>query len=174
MSTISPGKHVVLDYVLCDEEGDVIQRSIEPNVGPLRYVHGYSPILPGLHSGLDGLGLGEKKQIRVPPEEAYGLADDDAIFEVERSELPDPENVKFGDEIVGEDEEGNEFAMHVIEVHEEHVVVDTNHPLAGFTLVWDVTVTDIRDATQQEIDSARADAAELEIGPSFAGNDQAH
>ena len=174
MSTISPGKHVVLDYVLSDEEGDVIQRSIEPNVGPLRYVHGYSPILPGLHSGLDGLGLGEKKQIRVPPEEAYGLADDDAIFEVERSELPDPENVKFGDEIVGEDEEGNEFAMHVIEVHEEHVVVDTNHPLAGFTLVWDVTVTDIRDATQQEIDSARADAAELEIGPSFAGNDQAH
>ena len=58
--------------------------------------------------------------------------------------------------------------------HDDHVVVDTNHPLAGFTLVWDVTVTEIRDATQQEIDTARADAAELEIGPSFAGSDQAH
>jgi len=56
MSTIVAGKHVVLDYVLCDDEtGDIIQRSIEPNVGPLSYVHGYSPILPGLHGGLEGL-----------------------------------------------------------------------------------------------------------------------
>ena len=169
MSTISAGKHVVLDYVLCDEDGDVIQRSIEPSVGPLSYVHGYSPILPGLHRQLEGLAVGEKKQVRVAPEEAYGEADDDAIFEVERSELPDPANVKFGDEIVGEDEDGNEFAMHVIEVHDEYVVVDTNHPLAGFTLIWDVTVREVRDATQQEIDSARADAAELEIGPASAG-----
>jgi FKBP-type peptidyl-prolyl cis-trans isomerase SlyD len=175
MSTIVAGKHVVLDYVLCDDEtGDIIQRSIEPNVGPLSYVHGYSPILPGLHGGLEGLALGEKKKIRVPPEEAYGVPDDDAVFEVDRAELPDPENVKFGDEIIGEDEEGNEFVMHVVEVHDDHVVVDTNHPLAGFTLVWDVTVTEIRDATQSEIDTARADAAELEIGPSFAGSDQAH
>lgn len=174
MTTISAGKHVVLDYVLCDEEGDVIQRSIEPNVGPLRYVHGYSPILKGLHNGLEGLSQGDKKQVRVPPEEAYGLADDDAIFEVERKELPEPESVKFGDEIVAEDEDGNEFIMHVIEVHDDHVVVDTNHPLAGFTLVWDVTVTEVRDATKEEIDTARADAAELEIGPSFAGSDQAH
>lgn len=172
MSTISAGKHVVLDYVLCDEEGDVIQRSIEPNVGPLRYVHGYSPILPGLHRGLEGLELGGQRQIRVPPEEGYGLADDDAIFEVERSELPDPVNVRFGDEIVGEDEEGNEFEMHVIEVHDEYVLVDTNHPLAGFTLIWDVTVRELRDATQQEIDAARADAAE--VGPAFASGDQPH
>ena len=72
--------------------------------------------------------------------------------------------MKFGDEIVGEDEEGNEFAMHVVEVHNDHVVVDTNHPLAGYTLVWDVTVREVRDATQQEIDTARADAAEVDIG----------
>ncbi len=172
MNTISAGKHVVLDYVLCDEDGDVIQRSIEPNVGPLRYVHGYSPILPGLHSGLAGLAEGEQRQIRVPPDQAYGLADDDAIFEVDRAELPDPENVKFGDEIVGEDEDGNEFAMHVIEVHDDHVVVDTNHPLAGFTLIWDVTVREVRDATQQEIDAARADAAELEIGPAASSGER--
>lgn len=169
MSKIAPGKYVVIDYVLCDEDGDVVQRSIDPDVGPLSYVHGYSPILPGLHKGLEGLSVGEQKQVRVPPEEGYGLADDEGIFEVPRSELPDPKNVKFGDEIVGEDEEGNEFDMHVIEVYDDHVVVDTNHPLAGHTLIWDVTVREIRDATQREIDSARADAAELEIG-SLSGN----
>jgi FKBP-type peptidyl-prolyl cis-trans isomerase SlyD len=174
MTTISAGKHVVLDYVLCDEDGDVIQRSIEPNVGPLRYVHGYSPILPGLHGGLDGLPVGGQKQIKVAPEDAYGVPDEDGIFEVDRAELPDPQSVKFGDEILGEDEDGNEFAMHVIEVHDDHVVVDTNHPLAGFTLIWDVTVREVRDATKEEIDSARADAAELEIGPSFAGDTTAH
>ena len=65
---------------------------------------------------------------------------------------------------MGEDEDGNEFDMHVIEVHDDYVVVDTNHPLAGHTLVWDVTVKEVREATQKEIDAARADAAELEIG----------
>lgn len=169
MSKIAAGKYVTLDYVLSDEDGDVIQRSIEPQVGPLSYVHGYSPILPGLHNGLSGLSTGDKKQITVPPEEAYGLADEDAIFEIDRSELPDPQNVKFGDEILGEDEEGNEFAMHVVEVHDDHVVVDTNHPLAGYTLIWDVTVRDVRDATQQEIDSARADAAEVDVGVGAGG-----
>jgi FKBP-type peptidyl-prolyl cis-trans isomerase SlyD len=164
MSKIAAGKFVVIDYVLQDEDGDVVQRSDDPEVGPLSYVHGYSPILPGLHAGLEGLEVGANKQVRVTPEEGYGEADEDGIFEVDRSELPDPENVKFGDEIVGEDEEGNEFDMHVIEVHDDHVVVDTNHPLAGHTLVWDVTVREVREAAQKEIDSARADAAELEIG----------
>lgn len=165
MSKIAAGKFVVLDYVLSDDEGDVIQRSIDSEIGPLEYVHGYSPILPGLHQGLEGLSVGDKKQVSVPPEEGYGLADEDAIFEIDRSELPDPANVKFGDEIEGEDEEGESFTMHVIEVHDDHVVVDTNHPLAGFTLVWDVTVTDVRDASKEEIDQARAAAAEIDINP---------
>jgi FKBP-type peptidyl-prolyl cis-trans isomerase SlyD len=164
MSKIGAGKFVVVDYVLCDEDGDVVQTSIDPDVGPLTYIHGYSPILPGLHQGLEGLSVGDKKQITVTPEEGYGDADEEGIFEVDRSELPDPANVKFGDEIVGEDEDGNEFEMHVIEVHDDHVVVDTNHPLAGHTLMWDVTVREVRDATQREVDNARADAAELEIG----------
>jgi FKBP-type peptidyl-prolyl cis-trans isomerase SlyD len=165
MSKIAPGKFVVLDYVLTDEEGDVIQRSIDPEVGQLEYVHGYSPILPGLHAALEGLAVGDKKQVTVPPEEGYGLADEEDIFEVDRSELPSPADVKFGDEIEGEDEEGNTFVMHVIEVHDDHVVVDMNHPLAGFTLVWDVTVTDVRDASREEIDIARAAAAEVDHIP---------
>jgi FKBP-type peptidyl-prolyl cis-trans isomerase 2 len=55
--------------------------------------------------------------------------------------------------------------MHIVEVHDDVVVVDTNHPLAGYTLVWDVTVREVRDATQLEIDRARADAAELDVSP---------
>jgi FKBP-type peptidyl-prolyl cis-trans isomerase SlyD len=165
MTKIAPGKFVVLDYVLADEDGDVIQRSADEEVGPLTYIHGYSPILPGLHKGLEGINQGDSTKVRVPPEEGYGLADEDAIFEVERSELPNPEGVKFGDEIIAEDDDGNEFAMHVVEVHDDVVVVDTNHPLAGYTLVWDVTVREVRDATQVEIDRARADAAELDVSP---------
>ncbi len=161
MTKIVPGKHVTLAYVLRDEDGDVIQESSDPEVGPLSYVHGYSPILPGLHAGLEGLSRGDKKAVSVPPEEGYGVADEDGIFEVDRSELPNPDGVRFGDEIVAEDEEGNEFTMHVIEVHDDVVVVDTNHPLAGYTLIWDVTIEDVRDATEQEIEAARADAAEL-------------
>jgi FKBP-type peptidyl-prolyl cis-trans isomerase SlyD len=163
MTKISAGKHVTLAYVLRDEDGDVIQQSSDPEIGPLCYVHGYSPILPGLHAGLEGLSLGDKKLVTVPPEEGYGVADDEAIFEVDRSELPNPDGVRFGDEIVAEDDDGNEFTMHVIEVHDDTVVVDTNHPLAGYTLVWDVTIDGVRDATEQEIEAARADSAELSV-----------
>jgi FKBP-type peptidyl-prolyl cis-trans isomerase SlyD len=161
MTKIAAGKYVVLDYVLTDEDGDVIQQSSDEQTGPLSYVHGYSPILPGLHRGMEGLNQGDSKQVTVPPEDGYGVADEDAVFEVDRAELPNPENVKFGDEIVAEDEEGNEFAMHIIEVHDDFVVVDTNHPLAGYTLVWNVTVRDVRDATPQEIEAARTESAEL-------------
>lgn len=161
MTKIAPGKHVVIDYVLTDEDGDTIQQSSDEAIGPLAYVHGYSPILPGLHKGLEGMSAGDKAKVNVPPEEGYGAADEDAIFEVDRAELPNPEGVQFGDEIVAEDDEGNEFTMHVVEVHDDFVVVDTNHPLAGYTLVWDVSIREVRDATPQEIDKARAEAAEL-------------
>lgn len=161
MTKIAPGKHVVIDYVLTDEDGDTIQQSSDEAIGPLAYVHGYSPILPGLHKGLEGLSAGDKATVNVPPEEGYGAADEDAIFEVDRTELPNPEGVQFGDEIVAEDDEDNEFTMHVVEVHDDFVVVDTNHPLAGYTLIWEVNVREVRDATTQEIDKARAEAAEL-------------
>ncbi len=161
MTKIAAGKHVVIDYVLTDEDGDTIQQSSDEAVGPLTYIHGYSPILPGLHKGLEGLSAGEKIKVNVPPEEGYGAADEEGIFEVERAELPNPEGVQFGDEIVAEDDDGNEFTMHIVEVHDDFVVVDTNHPLAGYTLIWDVTVREVRDATPQEIEKARTEAAEL-------------
>lgn len=161
MTKIAPGKHVVIDYVLSDEDGETIQQSSDDDVGPLAYVHGYSPILPGLHKGLEGLSMGDKTKVSVSPEEGYGEADEDGIFEVDRTELPNPEGVQCGDEIIAEGEDGEEFTMHVVELHDDFVVVDTNHPLAGYTLIWDVSIRSVRDATSQEIETARTEAAEL-------------
>lgn len=162
MSTVTAGKWVVFEFKLTDEDGDVIQASSEDDLGPMTYVHGYSPLLPGLHAGLEGMALGESKTVVVEPEDGYGPVDEDAIFAVPRSEMPDPENVKYGDELEAEDEDGNKVDMHVAEVSDDMVVLDANHPLAGVKLTWEVTVAKLRDASTEEIDQARAEAAEYE------------
>ena len=171
MSTVKAGKWVAFEFKLSDEDGDVIQSSAEGELGPMEYVHGYSPLLPGLHAELEGMAHGDSKTIVVDPEGGYGEVDEDAIFAVPRSEMPDPEGVKYGDELEAEDEEGNVIGMHVVEVTDDAVVLDANHPLAGVTLTWEVKIAELRDATKDEIDAARAEAAEQEIADSPHGPD---
>ena len=111
---------------------------------PLRYVHGYGMLVPGLEKGLSGLGPGDAAEIVVPPEEAYGLHDEELVFAIDRSDAP---NAGEGDEVVLEDEDGDEAVARVVEVGDEELVVDGNHPLAGMTLRYRVHVREVREAT---------------------------
>jgi FKBP-type peptidyl-prolyl cis-trans isomerase SlyD len=154
MQTIQPNAHVTLDYELRDEDGDMLEASEGEGGEPIRYVHGYGMLVPGLEAALVGLKTGDERDVVVSAEEGYGEYDDDLLLELDRSELPDPKGVAVGDEFVAESPDGEEMAMSVIEVQDDHVVVDANHPLAGMTLRYHVTVRDIRAATEDEIQEA--------------------
>lgn len=174
MERIEPNARVVLDYTLRDEEGEVIDSSDDPHAhhghdhthddgtehecgGPIVYVHGYGMIVPGLERALVGLKAGESKEVIVKPEEAYGLRDEELVVEVDRSEMPRPEAVTVGDEIVAESPEGEEAVLTVIEIDGDTVILDGNHPLAGETLRYSVIIREVRAATDAEIqDAARA------------------
>jgi FKBP-type peptidyl-prolyl cis-trans isomerase SlyD len=158
-STIQPNAHVVLDYVLRDDEGEVLDSSDAEGGHPIEYVHGYGMLVPGLEAALLGLHAGDEREIVVPAEAGYGEYDDELVLELDRGEFPDPNAVKVGDEFVAESPDGDEVAMEVLEVKDDVIVVDANHPLAGVTLHYDVKVKSVRDATQEEIEKA---AAELE------------
>ena len=149
--TIQPNAHVTIDYELRDEEGDMLEASAEEGGEPIRYVHGYGMLVPGLEAALVGLRAGDVRDVVVPAEAGYGEYDDDLLLELDRSELPDPKGVAVGDEFVAESPDGDEIAMSVVEVRDDLVVVDANHPLAGMTLRYHVTVRDIRPATDDEI-----------------------
>ena len=149
---VGPDTFVSLAYTLYDEDGAVLE-----TVGaddPLEFVFGYGQVVPGLEAGIESLVAGQKKTLTVPAEEAYGPYDDDAVFEVERSEFPDPATVQVEDEFVAEGPDGDALPLRVVEVREDAIVVDANHPLAGENLRFELEVIAVRAATTAEIEEA--------------------
>ncbi|HVH47893.1 MAG TPA: peptidylprolyl isomerase [Labilithrix sp.] len=156
-TTIEPNARVVLDYTLRDSDDDVLDASDADEGEPIVYVHGYGMLVPGLEKALTGLEVGAQKEIIVPPEEGFGERDEELVLEVDRSEMPRPEAVEIGDELVAESPDGEEAVMRVVAIKADAVVLDGNHPLAGETLRYSVLVREVRPATDEEIEQAAAE-----------------
>lgn len=139
--TIQDGKWVRIDYTLTDDAGDVIDTS--EGREPLVYLQGGQQIVPGLERELAGMSAGENKKVVVAPADGYGTYDPNGVFAVPRSALPPGAKVEVGETMLGEGDEGETIVMRVVELKEDVLVVDANHPLAGQTLHFDVTVRDV-------------------------------
>jgi FKBP-type peptidyl-prolyl cis-trans isomerase SlyD len=139
---IGPDTVVTVAYRVYDDGGELLADQGEP----ITYLYGRGHIVPGLEEGLVGLGSGETRSVVVPPELGYGAYDPDAVVEVDRSDFPHPERLRVGDEFVAESPDGDELALTIVDVRADSLLVDMNHPLAGETLRFDVTVVDVQRA----------------------------
>jgi FKBP-type peptidyl-prolyl cis-trans isomerase SlyD len=166
---IGPNARVVIDYTLRDRDGAELDSSSAEGGEPIVYVHGYGMLVPGLEKALAGLAPGAKKEIVLSPEEAYGERDEELVLEVERTEMPRPEAVALGDELVAEGPDGEEALLRVVEVRPDAVVLDGNHPLAGQALRYSVVVREVRPATEAEIAEAAAGFEEAAQGQEELG-----
>jgi len=157
--------YVVLDYVLYDDDGDVIEATDDEGGRPIGFVHGYGTLVPGLERGIVGMAAGETKEIVVPPEEGYGGRDDELEHWVDRSDFP--EGVEVDDEFEAEDEAGEQITLRVVEIADDAILVDANHPLAGESLRFEVMIRNVRPATPVELDGTRRTAprARLMLAP---------
>jgi FKBP-type peptidyl-prolyl cis-trans isomerase SlyD len=126
-----------LEYTLTLDDQSVL----ESNVGkePMTYTQGAHEIVPGLETALEGMKKGERKHIAVAPADGYGPIDPQAVREV-RKELIPAAAQKVGAQLQGQTDDGSTAFPIVKEIKEETVVLDFNHPLAGKTLHFDVTV----------------------------------
>jgi len=151
---VGKGSVVSVEYKLHLGDGVVIDAS-EPGE-PLVYIHGESQIVPGLERELEGLEAGAALQVTVAPDDGYGLSDPGAVQRVPRSAFPDGFEPTVGLELVAQGPQGEPlpFVVRGVErsLEGEIVVVDFNHPLAGKTLHFDVTVAAVREATAEELD----------------------
>jgi FKBP-type peptidyl-prolyl cis-trans isomerase SlyD len=95
--TIQPNTHVTLDYELRDDDGDLVDASEAEGGEPIRYIHGYGMVVPGLEAALAGLRIGDERDVIVPAEAGYGDYDEGLVLEIDRGELPDPKVVNIGD-----------------------------------------------------------------------------
>jgi len=142
-SNVQQGAIVSIEYTLSEDGGEVI----ESNVGkePLTFIHGAGQIVPGLERELGGLKVGDKKRVRVKPEDGYGPPNPQAFQEIPREGIP-PDAQKPGAVLMTQSPDGRALPVRVHQVKEKTVVVDLNHPLAGKTLIFDVKITDIKTA----------------------------
>ena len=146
-TTIQNGVVVSLAYTLT-VDGEVLDHSTADD--PLIYLHGADNIIPGLEKALTGLAAGDSKQVVVTPEEAYGEYDPDDVEEVERALFPSDVELVEGLVLTLRDEDGHEYDATVVEVGDDTVTLDFNHPLAGETLHFAVEVIELRDPTPDE------------------------
>jgi len=139
--TISDGKTISLEYTLTLEDKKVL----DTNVGgdPLNFTQGSHQIIPGLETALEGMKVGESKQVTVAAEQGYGPINPKAVQEVPIEKIPE-EARKIGAQLQGKDAQGRMVQARVSEVKEQVVMLDYNHPLAGKKLFFDVKILDIQ------------------------------
>lgn len=143
------GTVVSFNYTLTDDNGTVLDTS--EGSAPLAYLHGHDNIIPGLEKALEGVEPGFKSEVVIEPADAYGEADKENIFEMEKDAFPSDMPLAPGMQFIGETPSG-ETPLTIIEVQDKLVIVDANHPLAGVRLHFDIEVTEVREATDAELD----------------------
>lgn len=136
---IEKGSKVHLHYTLT-VDGDVVGSSRGED--PLAYIQGEGHIVPGLEEALLGKKAGDQLDVAVPPDKGYGMPDDEARQSVPKSAFEDPSDLKPGDVVSGE-AGGQPIRALVLEVTDDEITLDLNHPLAGKTLQFAIEVVEV-------------------------------
>lgn len=138
---------VTLKYEVRDPDGNMV----DDGHHPLVYLHGgYDGIFPRLEELLHGKQTGDSLQVKLLPEDAFGDYDEELVLVEDAALFPENIEVGMSFERVTDDGE-DEILYRITDIAEGKVVVDGNHPLAGTSLVFDITVSDVRKASLEEI-----------------------
>jgi FKBP-type peptidyl-prolyl cis-trans isomerase SlyD len=145
---VAADKVVTIHYTLKNAEGQVLDSS--EGGDPLAYIHGGGNIIPGLEEALEGKSAGDKLQVEVQPDKAYGHHDPELIQNVPKRAFQGVGQVQAGMRFTAQTEQGPRQVV-VTRVVGDMVTVDGNHPLAGQTLSFAVEIAEVRDASEEEI-----------------------
>jgi len=142
---------VSLTYVLRNQKGDIFEyRDL-----PVSYVHGSGvDLFPKIEQALEGHGVGDRVQVQLTPADAFGDHDPKLMFTDDIENVP-PELRQLGKEFEAQNAKGESIVFVVTRIEDSKLTVDANHPLAGQTITFEVTVKDIRAATPEEIRNGR-------------------
>jgi len=140
---------VTLAYTLIVDD-EVMEETEDTE--PIEFIQGIGQIIPGLEEALYGLKVGEKKTVVIKPEDAYGEYDAESLEIARKDEFSEEIPLDVGTFLDLRDDEDNVLSAQIIEEDEDTVTLDFNHPLAGKTLTFEITVKDLRPATAEELD----------------------
>lgn len=141
MRTAQQGDKVRVHYKGTLNDGTVFDDSAERE--PLEFTLGENQIIPGFEEAVSGMEIGENKAVAVDPDEAYGQTRDELFIEVPKEEITAQLEPELGMVLEVTLNDGNKAHVTVSEIGEEKVILDANHPLAGQTLNFDLTLQEI-------------------------------
>ena len=144
---------VSFDYILTGSDGRVIDSNA--GAGPLAYIHGQGQIVTGLEEALEGRKVGDRFLVTVAPEKAYGVRDSTLVQVVSRDMFESNHELEVGMRFRATLEDG-EHVFTIVGLDGKQVTLDGNHPLAGATLNFDVTVVNVRAASAEELSHGHA------------------
>jgi FKBP-type peptidyl-prolyl cis-trans isomerase SlyD len=137
---------VTLRYSVADATGRRVEESTEPMV----YLHGgYGNTFAKIEEALEGQLPGFKTTLELAPQDAFGLRDESLVQTIPKSQFPP--GVKVGGQLQGHDDQGQAQHFTVMKIKGDKVLLDGNHPFAGKTLRFSLTVTEVRAASAEEI-----------------------
>jgi len=150
-SVVTKNRVVSLIYAVRNQKGELFEyRDL-----PISYVHGSGvDLFPKIEAALEGRTIGDRVVVELSPADAFGEHDPKLTFTDDIDNAP-PELRHVGAEFEAQNAKGESIVLVVTRVEADKITVDANHPLAGQTITFEVTVRDIRDATPEEIRNGR-------------------
>lgn len=137
---IQNGSTVNVHYTGRLTNGEIFDSS--EGKAPLSFLVGSGQIIPGFENAILGKSIGDKVTVNIPPADAYGEIREDLLVKVPNNQLPGP--VEVGMSLQAQAENGMPVNVLVKEVHEDHVVIDGNHPFAGKELIFEIEVVSVQ------------------------------
>jgi FKBP-type peptidyl-prolyl cis-trans isomerase SlyD len=138
----------LFNYTLTNAAGEVIDTS--EGRTPLAYLHGVGNIVPGLEKEMTGKRVGDKFNVLVKPEEGYGMPNDMMIQVVPKAAFQGVDTLEIGMEFQAQTPQGP-MSVVITKLENDEVTVDGNHPLAGQTLHFAIEITEVREASPEEL-----------------------
>jgi FKBP-type peptidyl-prolyl cis-trans isomerase SlyD len=146
---ISQDRIVYFDYTLTDDSGKTLDTSVGKR--PLGYMHGRHGIILGLEKAMEGKSTGDSFKVSIAPEEAYGPHRPDLTAVIDRKQFTKNQPIVLGAVVTSNGPKGQKMQARIAKITPEGILLDGNHPLAGKTLHFEVTVTEVRAAEIEEL-----------------------
>lgn len=147
---IADQRAVAIHYTLKNDAGEVLDSS--EGMEPLVYLHGFGNIIPGLEDALLGKKVGDSLQVTVQPADGYGEMMDELRQVVPVDMFEGVDDIEVGQMFETQSQEGHIMLVTVTAIEDGQVTIDANHPLAGEVLHFDVTVEEVREASEDELE----------------------
>ena len=141
MQQVKKGDKVKVHYHGRLNNGETFDKS--EGREPLEFEVGSGSVIKGFDDGVTGMAAGDKKTINIPFDDAYGPVNPDMIIEMPKERFPKDMEIEVGMPLGMSDNQGQQFQVTIVEIKDDVVLLDANHPLAGEDLIFDLELVEI-------------------------------